>query len=136
MTKTISVSIDTSVTPPVLQLQHYGHVHVDKEPAAQTINWKLHGALAQGQFSPSGFRWLPDGPPPGIFGEPEPAANRKSLSMTDLHPDGRSDGDWAYELSVEFEGKTYTCPAKTGAGSVAKTASAAILLRDPIIINH
>ncbi|HTL15273.1 MAG TPA: hypothetical protein VL251_09295 [Thermomonas sp.] len=136
MTKTLHVSLDTSVSPPALRIEQHGLVHVDKEHASQAIAWQLTGALAEGRFASPGFRWRV-APPAGIFGAPTPAGNGKSLSIDDDHPDAASDGEWPYELRVDYQGVTYTCPSDGSAPDAgARVQAAATLVRDPIIINH
>jgi len=136
MSKTLLVSLDTSVSPPALLIDQHGQVHVDKDHATQTITWRLAGALGQGQFASPGFRWLVV-PPDGIFGAPRPADNGKSLSIGDDHRDASSDGEWPYELRVEYQGVTYACPSDGSAPDAgARVQAAATLVRDPIIINH
>lgn len=136
MSKDIKVSLDQSVTPPVLKLEHYGHAHMDKAATPQTITWKLHGVLLQSKFTSASFRWLGTPPPAGIFGAATPSPNGHWLSMTDNHANANSDGDWPYALSVDYDGVTYTCPSSTDAGGATQLASAKLAIRDPIIINH
>lgn len=136
MSKTIHVSLDQSVTPAVLKLEHYGHAHMDKASTPQTITWKLKGVLVQSELTTASFRWLGTPPPAGIFGTPTPSANGNSLSMTDAHANASSDGDWPYELSVAFDGTTYTCPSSVSVASSSKSLSPMMVAKDPIIINH
>ena len=133
MSKTIKVSLDKKVSPPVLKLEHYGHAHMDKASTPQTIVWKLHGELAQSQFTTASFLWLVT-PQSGIFSTPTPNGN--TLSMTDNHKDDLSDGDWPYQLSVDFNGTTYRCPPRPTADDGDKSLKTASLAKDPIIINH
>ncbi|QIL19976.1 hypothetical protein [Thermomonas sp. HDW16] len=131
MSNNINVSLDTSVTPNVLDVHDHGHIHIDKKTKPQTITWNLNGVLTGGEFVPMsdpepGFQWVTDPPPSSeIFGEPARGSNGNSMSITDTHSNGDSDGRWVYRLCVLYNHKVYCTET-----SIAAT------VKDPIIINH
>lgn len=133
MSHIITVSLDTSVTPAVLELHDHGHVHVDRKSIPQTITWRLTGVLTQGTFTPingpdPGFEWVSDpAPPKSVFSAPVPGAHGLSMSIIDHHTSSSSDGSWIYALRVVYQGTIY-CTTSSLAGSDT--------VKDPIIINH
>lgn len=133
MSNNVNVSLDTSVTPNALNVHDHGNIRIGKKSTAQTITWNLTGVLAQGEFVPMtdpepGFEWVSDPPPTnGIFGNPAPGANGNSISISDTHADGSSDGTWIYRLRVIYDGTIYSTQASIGPGSTIK---------DPVIVNH
>lgn len=133
MANNINVTLDTSVTPNVLNVDDKGHIKIKKDAKAQTISWNLTGNLAQGEFvsmcgNAPGFEWVSD-PPPGadIFGEPQVGANGNSLDLVDNHPGDDSKGTWIYRLRVVLGGTVYQTTASTGITSTSN---------NPIIINE
>jgi len=131
MANNINVTLDTSVTPNVLDVDDKGHIKIKKDAKAQTISWNLTGNLAQGEFvsmsaAEPGFEWVPPVPGAGIFGTPQIGANGNSLDLVDNHTSEDSDGSWIYRLRVSLNGCVYTTTASTGITSTSN---------NPIIIN-
>jgi hypothetical protein len=134
MTNNINVTLDTSVTPNVLDVDDKdGNYKVNKHTNPQTISWNLTGNLAQAEFvsmcgNSPGFEWVSDPPPSaGIFGEPEIGANGNSLDLVDTHSNGDSDGTWIYRLRVLLDGTVYQTTSSAGVSDVRN---------NPIIINQ
>lgn len=132
MTNNINVTLDTSVTPNVLNIDDNGSTNVSKNPNPQTISWNLTGNLAQGEFvsmsaTEPGFEWVSSpAPAAGIFGTPQIGANGNSLDLVDNHTNDDSDGSWIYRLRVSLNGCVYATTASTGITSTSN---------NPIIIN-
>ena len=133
MSKTVSVSLDTSVTPNVLQVHDHGGIHINHASSPQTITWNLTGPLAQGEFVPMsdpepGFEWVSRPKPSSeIFNTPSIGSNGNSLSIADTNPDRDSHGTWIYKLRVEYNGNTY---ATTSSAGIEGTSN------NPVIINR
>lgn len=134
MTNNLNVTLDTSVTPNVLDIDDKnGGNKVSKNPNPQTISWNLTGNLAQGEFvsmsaAEPGFEWVSSPPPAaGIFGQPQIGANGNSLDMVDNHPNDDSDGSWIYRLRVSLGGTVYQTTTGTSITATSK---------NPIIINQ
>jgi hypothetical protein len=132
MSNNINVTLDTSMTPPVLSVHDHGGIHVDKHSKPQTISWNLTGNLAQGAFvamdqPQPGFQWVGDPPADGIFGTSQVGANGNSLDLVDDHSHHDTDGTWIYQLRVELDGTVYSTVACIGPGET-KT--------NPVIINR
>lgn len=132
MANNINVTLDTSVTPNVLDVNDKGNNKVDHNTKPQTISWNLTGNLAQGQFVPMcdpepGFEWLAPVPPDGIFGTPTIGANGNSLDLVDNHADATSNGTWAYRLRVSLGDAVYETTDKIGIAAASNR---------PIIINQ
>jgi len=132
MANNINVSLDTSVSPNVLDVEDNGGQNkVGKSDQKQVITWHLKGVLAQGSFLPmdgsgdKGFEWQ-QAPKDGIFGDAELGSSKNSLSITDLHKDSTTDGEWVYILRVSYKGQVYTTTASLPIGTS----------NNPIIINH
>lgn len=132
MTNNINVTLDTSVTPNVLNIDDNGGAKITKNPNPQTISWNLTGNLAQAEFvslcgNSPGFEWVSNPPPgTGIFGQPEISSNGNSLNLIDNHPDNNSNGTWTYRLRVLLGGTVYQSTAGIGITSTSN---------NPIIIN-
>ena len=133
MTNNINVTLDTSVTPNVLNVHDHGRIHVDKKPGAQTISWNLTGNLARGEFvamsaSEPGFEWVSNPPPADdIFGTPQVCSNGNSLQLVDNHATADSDGTWIYRLRVSLGDTVYQTTAGTGITTTS---------HNPVIINR
>lgn len=133
-TNVINVSLDTTKSPPLLDIQDNGGQNiVNANAQATTITWKLTGNLNQGNFvsmsDPSGqygFCWDGVQPPAGVFGTPSIGANGNSLSIVDNHLDQGTSGEWIYLLRVNLNGTVYTT------GGVLLTGTT----NNPIIINR
>ena len=131
MANNMNVTLDTNVTPNVLDIDDSGNANqVSQNPNPQTINWHLTGNLAQGSFlamtnNPPGFSWISN-PAPTCFGTPTVGANGNSLSITDSHSSSTTNGSWTYMLRVNLNGTIYTTTAATG---ITATSGS------PIIIN-
>ena len=133
MSNNINVSLDTSVTPNVLDVDDHGGTTIHKNPKPQTITWHLTGQIAQGNFVPMsdpepGFEWVSDPlPARNVFGDAAPGTNGNSMSITDTHASSSSDGSWTYKLRVLYNGTVYCTTSGAGIGNNVK---------DPIIINR
>ncbi len=134
MTNNLNVTLDTSVTPNVLDIDDKnGNNRINQNPNPQTISWNLTGNLAQGEFvsmgaAAPGFEWVSSPPPSAdIFGTPQIGANGNSMNLVDNHPNDDSDGTWIYRLRVSLGGTVYQTTAGMGITSTSK---------NPIIINQ
>lgn len=132
MTNNINVTLDTSVTPNVLNVDDKGGIKIPKNANPQTISWNLTGNLARGEFASlsgnaPGFEWVSNPPPaPGVFGQPQIGSNGNSLTVVDHHPDSNSNGTWIYRLRVLLDGTVYQTTSEIGIAATSK---------NPIIIN-
>lgn len=133
MTNIINVTLDQSVSPPVLDVEDHGGHRVNPSKDTQTITWQLVGQLTQGAFvrmddPEPGFEWEAPGPPPGIFGTPEvQGPGSRTLTITDTHPGPQSAGTWIYRLRVAYQGTVYST---TVGGTLTATSN------NPVIINR
>jgi hypothetical protein len=131
VTNNINVSLDNSNGVNKLDVvDNGGQNEVSQNPTATTISWNLTGVLTQGSFvamdaTPPGFEWVGTSPPAGLFGEPQVEANGNSLSITDNHVDSTTDGQWIYQLRVNYGGSVISTIASTPGGTVT----------NPVIIN-
>ena len=127
MANNINVKLDSSKTPPVLDVEDNGGLQVPKGQVT-TIAWNLTGTLAQGSFAEMdgtnpGFEWMTP-PPDGIFGKAELKTPNR-MEITDNHAGSGSAGEWVYKLRVVYKNKIY---ATTGHFVSASS-------KDPVIIN-
>ena len=132
MSNNPNVTLDTSVTPNVLDIDDSGGANqVNQNPNPQPITWHLTGNLAQGNFvsmsdPDPGFSWVSN-PAPTCFSAATIGANGNSLSINDTHGSSSSNGSWIYMLRVNLNGTVYTTTASTG---ITATTN------NPIIINR
>ena len=104
------VSLDTSTTPPVLQVT--GNKYVDKSSNKQSISWKLDGDLKRGEFVEQtdcrpGFEWLSWPNPAATIFDKANRVTKDKVDIQDTHPDAGSDGRWYYKLRVRLDGQVY-----------------------------
>ena len=131
MAKRIIVTLDTTTTPPTLEVD-IRELKIDKNSKHKII-WEIDKNLNL-RFVPMtakepGFSWLlPPTPPEGVFGPPEISKNDpKYLSIDDDNAKENSSGEWYYGLRAEdMNGKVY---ATIGILPIA-------VPKTPIIINQ
>jgi hypothetical protein len=112
---TAKVTLDQTTTPWTVSID-LRPVKMPKNAAPQKIHWRLRGNAAAGQFLPlggakPGFSWGAAMPPNDVFTDLSLSAKKKSVSMTDHHPDAQSNGQWVYALNVKVGGVVYTTGA-------------------------
>lgn len=122
MPNNLKVSLDTSTSPPRLDVDQHGNAnHVSRSSSVQTITWQLSGNAATGSFNAQddpapGFAWI-EVPPASIFGPPTPGDNGKKITMTDLNNSAGTSGDWIYRLSATIGGQVYQSDAISVGGT-------------------
>ncbi len=89
----------------------------------QTIRWELDSTLDAGDFT--SFTWVVPTGTPSTFDVPEISADGNSLTIGDHNGPTAKKGDLAYIITVDLNGTVYT----------SRTTEAAMLVKDPIIIN-
>jgi hypothetical protein len=105
MTMTISVSLNTSVNPPVT----CDPPIKDKDRGHDTVTWKP----ASGEkFA---FASLSMHGNPACFGTPNVQNNK--ITISDNNSGGSSVGEFPYTLTVTLDGKTYSTAGQGGPGA-------------------
>lgn len=89
----------------------------------QTIRWELDSSLDAGDFT--SFTWVDPTGTASTFDAPEISADGNSLSIGDHNGPTAKKGDLAYIITVDLNATVYT----------SRTTEAAMLVKDPIIIN-
>lgn len=90
----------------------------------QSIVWQLDKTLEAGNFL--SFEWQGTVPVPGTFDTPEITPDGNSLTIGVHNGKKENKGSYAYVLTVEFGGRTYT----------SRTQPPDSTIKDPIIINR
>ena len=87
--------------------QKFNDHHVRKAVDPQLISWEILDSgsnnyrFVEMSHRPPGFSWMdPASPPEGIFSQPQVCPDCGHLTLTDLHDDNASIGDFIYRLRV------------------------------------
>ena len=112
MAKHISVTLNTTETPPFLQVD-ISKLKIGKKSKHEIV-WEIdrnvHLTFVSLAASEPGFSWLDPAPPEGVFGPPIISINDpKILSIEDNNTKENSPGSWSYCLRAEDKkGHVYT----------------------------
>ena len=112
---TARVTLDQTTTPWTVAVD-LRPIKIPKSATPQKIHWRLRGNASGGEFQPlsggkPGFSWGTPAPPKKVFTSLKLSAKKKSVSVTDSHPDAQSNGQWSYALNIKVGGVIYTTGA-------------------------
>lgn len=114
MTIKLDVTLDTTTTPPYLDIDQQDNTnHVSRNPLRQIIKWKLTSNAYNGAFNSisdpnnPGFQWIGTAPNGAIFTSATLSDDAREITITDLNDSETSTGEWIYRLCATIGGQVY-----------------------------
>jgi hypothetical protein len=111
----LRVSLDMDTDPWTVVVDQSKDENVlQRSTNIQVIKWYLVGNAAAGRFVR--HQWMAQNRPRATFGPFLIDEGGKRATMCDLYDQDTKQGQWAYSLTIELAGNTYSSPVKPAAG--------------------